>query len=232
MPFGLPRKNRGGSQPTSIATDRRGESLAPERIQLALSGDQSTADLLDSGYGPFGLERICRITRGKFFRLRNIDPPDWKIDPTTGDIKSDLLAKYAPDYVDQDQYLHLLAANKCRQALHDAALLPPASGLGSVRTEFPKQQDEAVLAKIVTTAQKAAAIDDQPIQKLYDTLIAAESNRSKLTGGSLAGRLRPGAGPNSCRESPLGRLQHNARVAQARQSIHQRRQHALGVRTR
>jgi hypothetical protein len=179
IPFGLPSKNRG---PQQAAAERRVESFAPERIQLALPGNQSAADLIDSGYGPFGLERICRMTRGKLFRIRNIEPPDWETDSAAGDIKPDLLAKYAPDYIDQDDYQRLLAANKCRQALHDAALLPPSAGLESVRTEFPKQQDEAALAKIITTAQKAAAIDDQPIQKLYDTLIAAEADRPKLTG--------------------------------------------------
>jgi hypothetical protein len=84
--------------------------------------------------------------------------------------------------LDDEQYNRLLTANKCRQALHDAALLPPAEGLDAVRMEFPKQQDEAALAKLITTAQKAAAIQDQPIQMLYDTLIAGEADRPKLTG--------------------------------------------------
>jgi hypothetical protein len=184
MPFGTARKkpDKAAPQSSSIAANRRCESLWPERVQLALSGNQNAADLVDSGYGPFGLERLCRLTQGKFFRLRNTEPPNWSTDPTTGDIQSKLLAKYAPDYLDDDQYNRLLAANKCRQALHDAALLPPAEGLDAVRMEFPKQQDEAALAKLITTAQKAAAIQDQPIQKLYDTLIAGEADRPKLTG--------------------------------------------------
>jgi hypothetical protein len=181
IPFGTPRNVKKASlQPKAV--NRSYESIAPEQLQLALSGNQNTADLVDSGYGPFGLQRICLMTNGKFYRLRNYEPPGWATDPETGDIKSDLLAKYAPDYVDQDHYQHLLASNKCRQALHDASLLPPCEGLGSVRTEFPKQQDEAALAKIITNAQKAAAINDQPIQKLYDALIAGEPDRPMLTG--------------------------------------------------
>jgi hypothetical protein len=185
MPFGAPRnlgKNPRAANATANLSDRRFESLEPERLQLALSGNQTTVDLNDSGYGPFGLERVCRMTQGKFYRLRNNEPPGWATDAGQGDIKSELRSKYAPDYVDQPQYDRLLAANKCRQALHDAALLPPAEGLESVRAEFPKQQDEAALAKIITTAQKAAAIRDQPIEKLYDTLIVGESDRPKLTG--------------------------------------------------
>jgi hypothetical protein len=182
--FGAPRNIKNDARQASATgvVNRRFESLWPERLQLALSGNQNTADLIDSGFGPFGLERICRLTQGKFFRLRNNEPQGWATDPTIGDIKSDLLAKYAPDYLDENQYQRLLATNKCRQALHEASLLPPTEGLESVRTEFPKQQDEAAMAKIITTAQKAAAIQDQPIQKLYDTLIVGETDRPKLTG--------------------------------------------------
>jgi hypothetical protein len=189
MPFGAPRNtNRASRQEAAAAATpagadhRRFESLWPERLQLVLSGNQTTVDLNDSGYGPFGLERICRLTGGKFFRLRNDYPPGWTIDPSTGDIPWLLSDKYAPNYLDEKQYDQLLSQNKCRQALHEAALLPPTEGLESVRTDFPKEKDEAALAKIVTTAQKAAAIHDQPIQQLYDTLIVGEPDRPKLTG--------------------------------------------------
>src|SRR5262249_54476867 len=137
VPFGGPRSTAKNNR----SNDRPTESLSSERLRLALSGNQNTADLIDSGFGPFGLERLCRMTYGKFFRLRNSEPPGWTTDSSTRDIKSDLLAKYAPDYVDQASYQRLLAENKCRQGLHDAALLPPTAGLlESVRTDFPKQK--------------------------------------------------------------------------------------------
>jgi hypothetical protein len=183
LPFGGPRIVKNARAAAAANSEpRQFESLWPERIQLALSGNQNTADLIDAGYGPFGLERICRLTDGKFFRVRKIKPPGWNVDPTAGDVKSDLLLKYAPDYVDEDRYEKLLAGNKCRQALHNAALLPPAEGLGQATTDFPKQKDEAALAKMITNAQKAAAIDDQPLQRLYDALVAGEADRPKLTG--------------------------------------------------
>jgi hypothetical protein len=180
MSFGGPRSTAKNNRQSP--NDRPTESLSPERLRLALSGNQNTADLVDSGYGPFGLERLCRMTHGKFFRLRNSEPPSWTTDSSARDIKPDMLTKYAPDYVDLAGYQRLLAENKCRQALHDAALLPPTAGLESVKTDFPKQKDEAATAKMITNAQKAAAIDDQPIQKLYDALIAGEADRPKLTG--------------------------------------------------
>jgi hypothetical protein len=181
VPFGV--AGRGRRPAVSESSKRQLESYSPERIQLALSGSQNTADLTDSGYGSFALERICRQTGGKFLRLHNGRPPGWKLDPGTGDIPSELSAKYAPDYVSEDDYGRLLAENKCRIALHNAALLPPSEGLPAVvKVDFPKPKDEAALAKNITEAQKPAAEHDLAIQKLYDALIAGEPDRSKLTG--------------------------------------------------
>ena len=152
------------SQRSAISTDsiplakQYAESLFPERIKLELLDRNEIATLTDSGYGPFGLERLCRQTGGKFFRLRSGGSAGWELDPSTGDVKPNLLAKYAPDYLNEDQYKQLLAQNKCRMALHNAALLPPTAGLDpNVRTSFQKEKDEATLAKQITVAQRAAA---------------------------------------------------------------------------
>jgi len=182
VPFGVTGRGR---QAPPASSKRQVESFSPERLQLALSGGQSTGDLSDSGYGPVALERICRQTGGKFFRLREGRPAGWKIDADTGDVPSDISAKYAPDYISEDEYQRLLSENKCRIALHKASLLPPAESLPlgqPTRLDFPKAKDEAALAKDVTRAQQVAAERDLAIQKLYDTLIAGEPDRPKLTG--------------------------------------------------
>ena len=143
------------------------ETLYPERVPLESAGPDDTRDLTDSGYGPFGLERLCRQTGGRFFRLRSDGNGGWELDPATGDVQPELLAKYAPDYVNEDQYNQLLAENKCRRALHNAALLPPTLELNpNVRVSFPKEKDEATMAKGITVAQRAAAERDQPLQQL------------------------------------------------------------------
>ncbi len=184
IPFGLPI-NLATAPKAQIAVatggDRPSESLAPERILLALSGNETSGDLTDSSYGPFGLEWVCRLTGGKFCRLHGTRPAGWDIDPNTADVKSQLLDRYIPDYVDQQRYEQLLAENKCRMALHNAAQLPPTEGLESVTVSFDKQKDEAKMAQNVTTAQRAAADRDQPMQKLYDTMIVGEADRPKLT---------------------------------------------------
>jgi hypothetical protein len=158
------------------------ESLLPERIRLALPGQQGTVDLVDAGYGPFGLERLCRQSGGKFLRLRDVAMMGWEIDPTTGDVKAELLQRYAPDYVNEAQYRKLLAENKCRAALHQASQLPATFGLEATSAEFAQTSNEAQMAQRITTAQQQAALREQPIQQFYDALIAGESDRPKLTG--------------------------------------------------
>ena len=172
-----------GGASSTTSTKRQFESFYPEKIPLAMFDNQGSGDLIDSGYGPFGLERLCRETGGRFFRIRSGGAAGWELDPATGEVKAELLAKYAPDYVSDEQYQQLLSESKARTALHKAALLLPLAGLGpNVQTSFPKQKDEAALARIIKTAQQPAAERDQPLQDLYDTLAAGEADRAKLTG--------------------------------------------------
>lgn len=187
VPFGdsvSNRSPRAAVSPESVLPSKQNlETLYPERIPLQLADREAGANLTDCGYGPFGLERLCRQTGGKFFRLRSGGSGGWELNPATGEVKPELLAKYAPDYVNEDQYKQLLDQNKCRLALRNAALLPPTAGLDpNVRTSFPKEKDEATLAKGITVAQRAAAERDQPLQQLYDTLAAGETDRPNLTG--------------------------------------------------
>ncbi len=183
VPFSEPSRGSARASPADSASSQRNvESFDPERIQLALYDRQGTADLTDSGYGPFTLERLCHETDGKFLRVRN-GPSGWETDPITGDIKPELLAKYAPDYVNEEQYKKLLAENKCHMALHNAAQLPPVAGLQpNIKLDFPKQKDEAKMAQQIKTAQQPAAERDQPVQQLYETLAPGEGDRPKLTG--------------------------------------------------
>ena len=119
VPFGHPNFGRSARTNALASSEtKRGpvESLFPERIQLEIADHQGTQDLDDSGYGPFSLERLCRQTGGKFFRLHDTNPTGWEVDPRTGDIKSELLREYRPDYISVEQYQRLLAENKCRLA--------------------------------------------------------------------------------------------------------------------
>jgi hypothetical protein len=174
--------SRGRMDRSMPVEDSPAESFLPERIRLALPGQQGTVDLSDSGYGPFGLERLCRQSGGRYVRLRDVTMSGWSLDLAIGDIRPDLAQRYLPDYVDDAQYRRLLSENKCRLALHEASKLPALTGIDAMSAEFMPTENEARLAQQITARQQNAAIKDQPIQQLYDTLAKGESDRPKLTG--------------------------------------------------
>ena len=109
------------------------ESCDLEQIDLGLPGGERDTDLTDSGYGPFGLERLCRATEGEFLRL--VAQLRWSRSWRLGRVSwstPELLRRYAPDYVSPAQYQQLLGANKARPwALgNNVAQLPSAVALG------------------------------------------------------------------------------------------------------
>ncbi len=164
-------------KPISNALDR--ESLHSERIKLYFTGNEGDAELTDSGYGPFHLERLCRATNGHFLRLRPNGSPGWAT-ADDGDVMPALLRRYAPDYVSEQEYQAILAENRACQAVHEAAQLPPARVLVAPTYDFRKQE-EAALNRALSIAQRASAENQTALERLHQTLAAGESDRPRLT---------------------------------------------------
>ncbi len=182
VPFGRPSNLAPDKIPSeSFSLERIGLQYPPPNADMMVENDMS-----DSGYGPFGLERLCHETKGRFFRLRSGDSsPGWKVD-SSGDIDPETQKQYAPDYVTKEQYQKLLSENRCRQALVDAARLPYTPVLRTDKRNltvyFTRPKNEAQLANMVTNAQKPAAEKSHDVDQLYDVLVKGEPDRSKLTG--------------------------------------------------
>jgi hypothetical protein len=157
-------------------SERIGLYFGPGDFGMQLGGD---AELSDSGFGPFGLERVCRQTEGKFLRLRPMGSPGWKTEDD-GEVKSELLRKYAPDYVTAEEYQRILKENKACMALHEAAKLPPTRVLVAAQTDF-RQEDQAAMARRIGEAQRAPAIVQDELARLHTALAAGEADRAKLT---------------------------------------------------
>ena len=208
------------------------ESCELERIDLGYPGRQSETDLTDSGFGPFGLERLCRNTHGQFFRIRaNNMSPGW----TTGEdgtVSSDVRDALAPDYVSQRDYQRLLSENKARMALVEAAKVAHADVLESVRqTTFVPQTDAARTAKMVTNAQRGAAEKSLDVDRIYNVLKPGEADRPKLKGARWQAEFDLAMGRRSGRQDPNRRLQHDSGHDQARQSLYEAHEPRLGARS-
>jgi hypothetical protein len=164
-------------KPVSATLDR--DSLYSERIKLFFEGNEGDAELTDSGFGPFHLERLCRATKGHFMRLLPNGSPGWATEGD-GDVVPALLRRYAPDYVSEDEYQRILAGNRACRALHEAAQLPPVRVLVPPRYEFRKQE-EAAMNRELSIAQRASAENQTALERLHQTLVAGDDDRPQLT---------------------------------------------------
>lgn len=165
------------------------ESLEPEMIDLNTRGMSLRSELIDSGFGPFAMCRLCKASEdGAYLIVRSNSGgggnSGWGASSFAArHFEAKVMAKYAPDYVSKAEYDALLAENKCRMALHRAAMLDPVEinvSMG-LTTSFVRQ-DEAKLKRECDQAQQAVARVEPKLKPLYDALQPGESDRSKLTG--------------------------------------------------
>jgi Mg-chelatase subunit ChlD len=162
------------------------ESIEPEVVDLSFSGSDLSLDLMDSGFGPFALEKLCRISGGKYMALRTGASETsftgieirWP-DPSATRYSADKMQPYAPDYSGVAEYQALLQSNRAAQALIQAAKLPRIDTLGAITTRFDKV-NEAQMKRRLDESQEAAAKIEPGIMRLVEILQPGESDRDKL----------------------------------------------------
>jgi len=171
-----------------LAVRQGPESRHSERLQLGFWGGATDLDLLDSGFGPFALERLCRTSGGRFLALRpqatgygfggshNLQWPSagvYQFDPQ-------VMRRYAPSDTSAADYQALLADNAAAKALHNAAQLEGVQRFISPKLDFTKRS-EAEMAVDLANAQQVAAKLEPPLRTLYETLEQGERDRERLT---------------------------------------------------
>ena len=164
------------------------ESLLPERLKLRFARSGGGDDFLDSGYGPYGLTRLCYETGGLYFAAHPNRHEGRSISRgETSNLaahfstffNTDVMRKYQPDYLSTQEYMHRLRSNPARGALVAAAEYSWTQPIEDIRTRFPKR-DEASLARILSLAQRNAAIRQPRIDQICQTLKAGERGRAAL----------------------------------------------------
>jgi hypothetical protein len=197
-PFGrvsaLPNLGEGEGLATALPEPGKGpalrhgpESLALEHIELPTFAGFWPTRFLESGFGPFGLERLCRATGGEFILLQ---PPegedghggslgDWP-SPLAVRFDREAMRRYTPDYVSPEAYQKLLQENGARMALHRAAAVAGDVGAFYPQTEFLRE-NEAQLQRLLSDAQQVAARLSPPVDRMYEFLQQGEADRPKLT---------------------------------------------------
>jgi hypothetical protein len=160
----------------------------PELLKLRFAQGGDEEELLDSGFGPYALTRLCYETGGLYFAAH----PNRVLGRTVSGnetnnlsahiaafFDADAMRRYQPDYVPVQEYMRLLEANRARRALIAAAEMTWTSPLENVRLRFPKR-DEAELAQSLSIAQRSAAILQPKLNAICEVLLAGEEDRPAL----------------------------------------------------
>ncbi|TWU60867.1 hypothetical protein Poly51_11490 [Rubripirellula tenax] len=173
--------------PQWAEVDQGPETYLPERVQVGFTGNFEQEPVIDSGFGPYALTRLCYETGGIYFTVhpnRNVNREvrRGEVDAFASDLKYffDPLAmsRYRPDYLSQSDYVSKVKASPLRQSLVQAAQLKPATGLSRPRTKFVRI-NEAQLAGDLSDAQQAAAVLENPLARMAQTLEPGMKYREK-----------------------------------------------------
>jgi hypothetical protein len=163
------------------------ESLYPEFVDVRPRN--APDEPIDSGFGPFSLSKLCAETGGIYFAVHANRGARGRVgDAATAPMASQLryffdpevMRRYRPDYLPQAQIDRMLADNKAKAALVQAAKAAQLSPMDSPEMRFPRE-DDGKLALLLGEAQKKAAVLEPKIDSLYGVLSAGVPGRAKIT---------------------------------------------------
>jgi hypothetical protein len=172
--------------PQWVSVRQGPESFLPELVKI---GSEGSEEPMDSGFGPYSLTRLCYETGGIFFAVHPNRDAQHTISRRDTAVLSaqlshffdpEIMRTYRPDYVSIREYQKLLAENKARAALVQAAQMSWVTPMERPQLVFPKVS-EADFASHLSKAQQAAAVLEPKINQLYETLRQGEKDRSRLT---------------------------------------------------
>jgi hypothetical protein len=164
------------------------ETLVPEVLKLFFVGSRGHEELLDSGFGPYGLTKLCYETGGIYFavhpnRVVGRHVSGFETSNLTAHISEffdpEVMKKYQPDYISEREYRAKLENNLAQAALVQAAQLSWTTPLEDFDTRFPRR-DDATLAADLSRAQRAAAIRQPELDRMCRILLDGEKDREKI----------------------------------------------------
>lgn len=147
------------------------ETVEPESLNVGLWGNRPiNLNLVSSGYGPYGLTRLCKETGGLYYVAK--EDSQVKFNPA-------VMRNYPPDYRPIVDYMKSLKNNKAKAALVTAAKATKIDNIPLPRLDFPAYNDN-ILRETITEAQKPAAELIYKIDRLAEGLAVGEKDRDKV----------------------------------------------------
>lgn len=162
------------------------ETLYPELVRIRSGRFHN--DAIDSGFGPFSLNKLCAATGGIYFAVHpNRNASGRVTDRDVVAMASQLrhffdpqvMQQYRPDYRTKAEIDGLLAGNRAKKALVEAAKNSEINPMESPTMTFPREND-GELARLLGLAQRDAALLLDRIDRIHDTLEKGLPDRPKI----------------------------------------------------
>jgi hypothetical protein len=169
--------------------DQGPETLYPERVKLGYQDNYMEEPVLDSGFGPYALSKLCYETGGIYFSIHPNRKLNAKVDRRETEafasqmsyfFDPDVMDRYRPDYLSESEYLARVKKSPLRYAVLNAAQLSRAGTLSKPKTVFIKR-DEATFTKELTDAQLESARLYPELSEMCSILAEGEKFRGKET---------------------------------------------------
>lgn len=163
--------------PQWAQVDQGPETIMPESVRVGFSANFQDEPVIDSGFGPYGLTRLCYETGGIYFTVhpnRNVNRRvnQGEIEPFAADLQyffdPAVMARYRPDYIAPSEYQKKVKQSPLRSALVNAAMQTVPT-LDRPQTRFVKR-DEPSLVGALTIAQQSAAKLEPSLARLAAVL--------------------------------------------------------------
>ncbi len=171
----------------NLEVDQGPESALIEQIRLPFWYEGSQYDLIESGFGPYGLSRLASATGGIYFVTR-FGPRRMGFDPAR-------MKEYKPDWVRRDQYEAGVARSPLRQAVVNAAQITQQRLPGMPTLIFPAVESpdfKEIMAANQAKAERTAYTVDEalgPISSVAKLRDRETSRRWQAQYDLIRGRL-------------------------------------------
>ena len=167
--------------------DQGPETLYPERVKLGYQDSYMEEPVLDSGFGPYALSKLCYETGGIYFSIHPNRKLNAKVERKDTEafasqmsyfFDPEIMDRYRPDYLSEAEYMARVKKSPLRYALLNAAQLSRVGTLSKPKVVFIKR-DEATFTKELTDAQLESARLYPELSEMSSILAEGEKSRGK-----------------------------------------------------
>jgi hypothetical protein len=169
--------------------DQGPETLYPERVKLGYQDNYMEEPVLDSGFGPYALSKLCYETGGIYFSIHPNRKLNARVERKDTEafasqmayfFDPEIMDRYRPDYLSEAEYMTRVKKSPLRYALLNAAQLSRTGTLSKPKMVFIKR-DEAGFTRELTESQLESARLYPELSEMCSILSEGEKFRSKET---------------------------------------------------